>query len=383
VDYLQGLADIIAFDRGSEYLAQLIKEGEACTKIQRELASISGFSNALSTAMVNLGMLVILILTIPFVGDGRLPGVMLAVLVLAAMAGFEAVMPLPLAAQMLSLSLQSARRLFELVDTEPAVKDRVTLEHGTIRNTTLQVSGLEFSYPGNSDPALSGIDFTLPPGKRIAIVGASGGGKSTLVNLLLRFWDYSHGIILLDDHDLHEFPQEQIRQLFSVISQRIFFFNETIRQNLLLARPTASEAELQNATRQAQIHDFIMSLPGKYETNIGEQGVRLSGGEIQRLAIARALLKNAPLFLLDEPTANLDTVTEQLLLNSLFTSTEGHSLLFVTHRLVGLEHMDEILVLDHGRIMERGTHDTLLSSGEIYRNLWNIQNLFLDGKIGA
>ena len=383
VDYLQGLADITAFDRGSEYLAQLIKDGEACTKTQRELASISGFSNALSTIMVNLGMLVILVLTIPFVGDGRLPGVMLAVLVLAAMAGFEAVMPLPLAAQTLSLSLQSARRLFELVDIEPAVKDRVTLEHGTNRNTTLQVSGLEFSYPGNSDPALSGIDFTLPPGKRIAIVGASGGGKSTLVNLLLRFWDYSHGIILLDGHDMHEFPQEQIRQLFSVISQRIFFFNETIRQNLLLARPTASEAELQNATRQAQIHDFIMSLPGKYETNIGEQGVRLSGGEIQRLAIARALLKNAPLFVLDEPTANLDTVTEQLLLNSLFTSTEGHSLLLVTHRLVGLEHMDEILVLDHGRIMERGTHDTLLSSGEIYRNLWNIQNLFLDGKIGA
>jgi ATP-binding cassette subfamily C protein CydCD len=383
VDDIQGLADITVFDRGSDYLAQMIQDGEACGKTQRKLASVSGLSSALSTALVNLGMLSILAMAILTVGEGRLPGVMLAVLALAAMAGFEAVMPLPLAAQTLSSSLQSARRLFELVDTEPAVKDRVVFRGGKIRNTTLQISGLDFSYPGNSDLVLKGIDFTLPPGKRLAIVGPSGAGKSTLVNLLMRFWDYSQGCILLDGRDLHEYPQEQTRQLFSVLSQRTYFFNDTIRQNLLLARPTASEADLQMATKQAQIHDFIMGLPGRYETNICEQGLRLSGGEMQRLAIARALLKHAPLFLLDEPTANLDPVTEQLLLNSLFTLTQGQSLVHITHRLVGLEQMDEILVLDHGRITERGTQDTLLAAGGIYRHLWNLQNLFLSGNTGA
>jgi len=383
VDGVQGLADITVFDRGNDYLKQLIGDGAACGRTHRRLASISGLSSALNIGLVNLGMLITLAIAVPLVGAGKLPGVMLAVLTLSALAGFEAVMPLPQAALTLSASLQSARRLFELVDAEPAVRDTVRSRRGQIRNMTLQVSDLDFVYPDSMDLVLRGVNFSLPPGKRLAIVGPSGAGKTSLVYLLMRFWDYSQGRILLDAIDLHAYPQEQTRQFFSVISQRTYFFNDTVRQNMLLARPTASDAELHRAARSAQIHDFILGLPEGYETAIGEQGIRLSGGERQRLGVARALLKDSPILLLDEPTANLDPATERLLLDSLFRSPRGQSLLLITHRLVGLEHMDEILVLDHGCIIERGTHDSLLASDGLYRRLWGLQNLFLADKTSA
>ena len=227
---------------------------------------------------------------------------------------------------------------------------------------SLSISHLSFTLPRQpqSQPALQDITFDLPPGRHIAIVGPSGAGKSTLTYLLLRFWDYSQGHILLDGRDLHAYAQADVRRLFSVISQRTWFFNDSVRNNLLLACPGATDFELRQAARRAQIDGFIQGLPQGYDTVIGERGYRLSGGERQRLAIARALLKDAPILLLDEPTANLDPLTERRFLDTLFSLTDARSLLLITHRLVGLEAMQEILVLDHGRILERGTHAGLL-----------------------
>ena len=187
----------------------------------------------------------------------------------------------------------------------------------------------------------------------------------------------------LDGQEVHALPQQEFRRLFSVISQRSYFFNETIRQNLLMARPDAGESELHLAARQAQIHEFICGLSGGYETLIGERGFRLSSGERQRLALARAFLKNAPIFLLDEPTANLDTLTERRLLDTLFLTTREKILLLVTHRLVGLENMDEILVLDQGRLVERGSQENLLAMGGLYRQLWELQNRYLPERLEA
>ena len=387
VDGILGLADLLVFGRGTDYSEILVEDGKAYGQTQRHLASLTGFSSALTTLLVNLGMLAVLALTIPLVATGQVSGMMLAVLTLSALAGFEAVIPLPLASQTLSSSLQSARRLFEMVDAQPMVRESLSIRRDPLSesptNHELRITNLAFSYPGQSQPALQDITFQLAPGKRIAIVGPSGAGKSTLANLLLRFWDYSQGRILLDGRDFHEFAQEDVRRLVSFISQRTYFFNDTIRQNLLLARPTATESDVQNAAQRAQIHEFIIGLPKGYETIIGERGFRLSGGERQRLAIARALLKNAPIFLLDEPTANLDPLTERLILDMLFTLTRGQSLLLITHRLVGLENMDEILVLDHGRIIERGAHAKLLAVGGLYRRLWDLQNRILSDRTGA
>ncbi len=402
VDGIQGLADLLAFGRGPDYSQRLREQQRLYDRLQRHLAFLGGLSSGLSVLMVNLGMLAVLAASIPLVRAGQVPAVMLAVLVLAAAAGFEAVLPLPLAAHTLSSSTQAARRLFEIVDAQPAVEDdrgqrtengaqmagnipllsalsssAFSFPHPLLPGCPITFDHLSFSYPSHSLPTLQDITFHLAPGKRLAIVGPSGAGKSTLANLLLRFWDYSEGQILLDGRDLHAYPQEQVRRLFSYISQRTYFFNDTIRNNLLLARPGTGELQIQEAAQRAQIHDFILRLPQGYETVIGERGFRLSGGERQRLAIARALLKDAPIFLLDEPTANLDPLTERRILETLFSLSHARSLLLITHRLVGLENMDEIIVLDQGRIIERGTQAELLASGGLFCRLWDLQNRIL------
>jgi ABC-type multidrug transport system fused ATPase/permease subunit len=221
------------------------------------------------------------------------------------------------------------------------------------------------------------LSFDLPPGKRLAIVGPSGAGKTTLLNLLLRFWDFDQGQILWAGRDLHEYAQNDIRQSISVVPQRPYLFSASLRENLRLANPSASEQQVIAAAEQAEIHHFILSLPQGYDTWIGEQGVRLSAGERQRLVIARALLKDAQLLVLDEATANLDALTERKVLQSIYYWSAGRALLTITHRLVGMEWMDEILVLDGGRVVERGTHAELLAAGGMYSRMWELQNLVL------
>jgi ABC-type multidrug transport system fused ATPase/permease subunit len=209
------------------------------------------------------------------------------------------------------------------------------------------------------------------------VVGPSGAGKSTLAALLVRFWAYSEGQILLDGQDLRRYSQEQARGLFGMVSQHTHLFNATVRENLLLARPEASEGDMIQAAQLAQIHDFVTSLPQGYDTWIGEQGLRLSDGQRQRLAIARALLKDAPILVLDEPTANLDAVTERQVLAALGPVIAGRSTLIITHRLVGLEVADEIVVLRNGHIVERGRHHDLVQMEGLYRRMWELQHQVL------
>jgi ATP-binding cassette subfamily C protein CydC len=232
-------------------------------------------------------------------------------------------------------------------------------------------------YPWDASCTLDGISFSLPPGKRLAIVGPSGAGKSTLIHLLLRFWDFEAGEIRLGGHDLRRYDSLALRDKIAVVSQNTYLFAATVRENLVVARPGASQAEIVRAAQEAQIHDFIASLPQGYETWIGEHGLRLSAGQRQRLAIARALLKGAPLLILDEPTANLDPVTGGEVLKALYGLGEGRSVLAVTHRLAGLEAMNEILVLREGRVVERGRHVELLERGGLYRQMWELQNEIL------
>jgi ABC-type multidrug transport system fused ATPase/permease subunit len=302
---------------------------------------------------------------------------MLGTFALMTLASFEAVMPLPLAAQMWNASREAAKRLFEVVDTKPAVKDDIQSEGRDSRYSSIEFSKLSFSYPSQLTPALQNITFKVPAGKSVAIVGPSGAGKSTLANLLFRFWDYEVGGITLGNKSLKTLNQEDVRRQFALVSQNSYFFNTTIRENLRLARRSVSQQDIETAARAAQIHEFIRSLPKGYDTLIGEQGLRLSGGERQRLAIARALLKDSPILILDEPTANLDPQTEKHVLATLFEIMQEKTSILITHRLVGLENVDEILVMDRGQIVERGTHGELLAYKGLYRRLWDIQNQIL------
>jgi ABC-type multidrug transport system fused ATPase/permease subunit len=227
-------------------------------------------------------------------------------------------------------------------------------------------------------PALQNVTFNLQAGNSIAIVGPSGAGKSTLANLLLRFWDYTSGDITFGAESLKAYEQDEVRARIGLVSQNTYFFNTTVFENLRFARRRVTKEEVEAAAQAAQIHDFILSLPKGYDTMIGEQGLRLSGGERQRLAIARAIIKDAPILVLDEPTANLDPLTEKQVLETLFILMKKKTTLLITHRLVGMENMDEILVMDHGRVVERGSHRNLIRENGLYHRLWTYQNRILE-----
>lgn len=380
VDGIQGMADLLAYGRGDERLQQIIATGNDYGDAQRRMARVTGIHSGLSTLLTNLGMWTVLYLCIPLVNSGELAGPMLASLALLTFASFEAVAPLPLAAQMWNSAREAARRLFEVVDTEPVISDQssVISEEHRVTNYDLRFTGLSFTYPNTPSPALDHVTFDLRPGASLAIVGPSGAGKSTLANLLLRFWEYESGEIRLGGESLHGLNPDEVRARIGLVSQNAYFFNASVRENLRFARRKVTQEEIESAAQSAQIHDFILSLPKGYDTLIGEQGLRLSGGERQRLAIARVLIKDAPILILDEPTANLDPLTEKQALETLYTLMKRKTSLLITHRLVGLENVDEILVMDHGRIVERGTHADLLARAGLYRRLWDLQHRILN-----
>jgi thiol reductant ABC exporter CydC subunit len=386
VDGIQGLADLLAFGRARDRAEQIAAIGDKYGETQKRMARINGVHSALGILLTNLAVWLVLVLVIPQVTEGNINGVMLGTFTLMTLASFEAVNPLPLAAQMWNASREAARRLFEVVDAEPAVSDQSSVFSGQpsvvssqphITNHQLRFTNLTFSYPDQTTPALQNVTFTVPEGKAFAIVGPSGAGKSTLANLLLRFWDYEVGDIRIGEASLKALNQEEVRGRIAIVSQNSYFFNTSIRENLRLARRGLHPEEIEQAAKAAQIHDFVMNLPQGYDTLIGEQGLRLSGGERQRLAIARALLKNAPILILDEPTANLDPLTEKKVLETLFETMTGKTSLLITHRLVKLENMDQILVMNEGKIVEQGRHHDLLAAARLYQRLWHLQNQIL------
>ncbi len=374
VDTIQGMTEIAAYNLAGRQQEQVKALSRKYLYLQERVAGIKGLSSALAGLLMNLAMWSIMLLAIPLVTSGRLDGIYLAMLALGALSGFEAVLPLPMVFQHIEESLAAARRLFAITDAKPMIGD-LPGPSPEPQSYDLRVKGLRFRYTPEEPWALDGLDFVLPQGGRLAVVGPSGAGKSTLVNLLLRFWDYGEGSISLGGHELESYSPEDLRRYMSVVTQNTYLFNTSVRENLLLAKPGASEEELWQAAREAKIHDFIQGLPQEYDTPVGESGFKLSGGQRQRLAIARALLKNAPVLLLDEATSGLDPVTGREVMESITRLMEGRTTLVITHRLTGLDGMDEILVLEKGRVVERGRHMDLLEKGRLYCKMWELQNL--------
>jgi ATP-binding cassette subfamily C protein CydC len=352
VDEIQGIADLLSFGQEARHQESMLALSRQLNRIQERLAVIRGLGNALGALLAGLAGLTVLGLAIPLVTGGRINGVYLALLPLTAVASFEAVQPLALAWQNLEASQAAARRLFELIDREPAVAEP-TRPSPHPDDYSLEVRNLCFAYAPGEAPVLDGVTFRVPAGGRLAIVGPSGAGKSTLVSVLLRFWDYQVGSVRLGGHELRDYRPDDARALMSVVAQDTYLFNGTVRDNLLLAAPEAGDDEIIAAARLAQLDDVIQGLPDGYDTRIGDNGFLLSGGERQRLAIARALLKDAPILILDEATAHLDAVTEQHVTSALRHLMVGRTTVIITHRLVGFGPVDQVLVLDGGRLAEK------------------------------
>ena len=352
---------------------------EAYHTAQLKLSRVSGLNAGLLILFSNLALWFTLLLAIPLIGSGEIPGVMLAALALIVLSSFEALQPLPQAMETFSSSLLAGSRLLEVVDARPEVQDPPHPRHFPSR-PRITVDNLRFHYPGSPEPALDGISFELVEGEILALVGPSGAGKSTLTQLLLRFWEGYQGEIRLGEEriSLRDLGQEEIRRQISAVSQNGYLFNDSLLANIALGDPQASEQRIKEAASKARLGELIRQLPQGYQTPLGERGLRLSAGERQRVLIARAVLKDAPIYLLDEPTANLDPLTERELMETLYEILEGKTALLITHRLTGLDRADRILVLDRGRIIEEGSEKELLSRLGFYRRMWSLQNRILN-----
>jgi thiol reductant ABC exporter CydC subunit len=347
VDDIQGIADLLAYGQEEAYQARTLQLSQQLNRAQERLARVRGFGNGLAALFTSLAALAVLFLAIPLVTAGQIDGVFLALLPLAAIASFEAVQPLAHAWQTLESSQAAARRIFELLDAELAVVDPLTPPTHQLSNLprlglAIEVRDLRFRYAPDEPLVLDGLSFDVPAGGCLVITGPNGSGKSSLVNLLLRFWDYEGGTICIGGQDLRALPADDVRRLLAVVPQHPHLFNTTIRDNLRLANPAASDDDLVAACQHAQLHDFVQSLPQGYDTLVGENGLLLSGGERQRLAIACALLKDAPIFILDEATSQLDAVTEQHLWQSLAGFMATRTVLIISHWRAGLARCDRI-----------------------------------------
>lgn len=373
LDTLRGAAEIIVFQQQEEELTQINRVSLQTNRAQVGLAHSQGLSNGMNAVLTQGTVALMLLVGIPLVRTGELDGIMLAVIVLITMASFEISIPIAQAAQFWESSLQAARRLFEMADQQPAIIEPV-IPVSVPEKPNILIRNLSFQYHGNLPLAADHLNIDIPYGRKIALVGENGSGKTTILNLLMRFWDCQPGEILIDGIPVQEFSPKELRQRIGYVSPGGAIFQTTLRQNLLLANPGALDADLLRVLDSVQLGEWVQTLPDGLDTWLGASGLTISGGQLQRIQLARGLLMDAPIYLLDEPTTHLDVETENRLISLFRSIFQNRSLVWVTHRLVGLDWLNEILVLDNGRVVERGNQHTLLESRGRFYQLWEIQN---------
>jgi thiol reductant ABC exporter CydC subunit len=374
VDLLEGAPELVVNGAAAEQLGRTLAADDALTQIARASSRTAGVGQGLTRLCSGLAMWGALLVGVAAVRAGRLDGVLLAGIALIPLVAFELVAGLPAATQTLQRVRRAAARIEEVVDTSPPVAEPahpLALPPGP---SALRVRGLRCRYPGHARWALDGLDLDLSSGRRVAVVGPSGAGKSTLAGVLLRFLAYEGGSVTLDGVQIADFDSDEHRRVVGLVAQDAHVFDSTLEENLRLARRDATPAQLRDALAKVGLLGWVERLPTGLDTEVGERGERLSGGQRQRLAIARALLADFPVLVLDEPGEHLDTHAADAIVADLLKITRGRSTLLITHRLAGLEEVDEVLVLDRGRALERGTHAELLDRDGRYAALWRLEH---------
>ena len=347
IELLRGAPELVAFGREQDALARVRDADRDLVRLGRRDAFLAGIADALSVLVAGLTAVGVLALAVTAHDEATLDRVLIAALALLALSSFDAVALVPAAARELGATLASGRRVLELVDRRPAVTDRPDpVDAPGDGPVSVALEGVTARYVLSDEAALTRFDLRIEPGARVALVGPSGAGKSTVTNLLLRFLDPEAGRITIDGVDLRDLRQEDVRRTFALAGQEAYVFDSTIRENLRVARPEATDDELHGALRRARLDGWVGTLSDGLGTLVGEEGARLSGGQRQRLVVARALLSNAPVLLLDEPTAHLDEKTAEELVADVLDAARDRSILLITHRPEGLDLVDEVVRLD-------------------------------------
>ncbi|OTA16374.1 transport ATP-binding protein CYDC [Xenorhabdus vietnamensis] len=371
---LQGQAELSVFGALKRFRQSMTEVENNWLKSQQKQADLTGLSQALM--IFSTGMTVTLILWLAAAGGGEnsQAGAFIALFTFCSLAAFEALGPVTVAFQHMGQVIASATRVSQLMYQKPEV---TFPSHGPQANNelSLDIKNVDFTYPNQPMPVLKNISLSLTSGEHIALLGKTGCGKSTLLQLLTRAWDIDSGEIQLNHHPISHYDETTLRSMMSIVPQRIHVFSHTLRENLLLAKPDANDDELTTVLQQVGL-EYLLETDKKLNCWMGEGGRQLSGGEQRRLGIARALLHNAPLMLMDEPTEGLDADTEQQILSLLHRSCQHKTLIIVTHRLTGLQHMDRICVMDGGRIIEQGKHNALLEQQGRYYQFYQRQQFY-------